>query len=286
MSEETTGSTTPEGGDWRSSLPEGFGEASFIKGADSAEAALTAINNAAAHMGNSIRIPGEDASDDARNEFYGKILEKAPNLMPKPSEDSMDAFYASIGRPQDATGYAYEAPEGRDVPTDFEAFSQVAHKHGLSQEQFKGVLGDLLEGQWSQMDGMTETHNGEMQDLRGKWGMAYDDNMSAVKNFLRLTDAPEGVVELMTEGAMSAKEIEWIHSVANSTKSSTELSQQTTTTVPNMMTPDEATMKISEMLNNVEHPYWNNSDPGHQRAVARMLELQKMAHPEKEQRWG
>lgn len=281
MSEEaaTDTATDTATGDWRSTLPEGFGEASFIKGADSPEAALTAINNAASHMGNSIRIPGEDASEDARNDFYGKILEKAPNLMPKPSEDNMDAFYASIGRPGKPDEYNFEAPEGREIPDDFAAFAEAAHKNGLTQDQFRGVLGEILGSAWEGSDAVEAAQAEEMKGLKTEWGQAFDQNIDQVKNFLRLTEAPEGIMDLVENGAMSPTEIQWIHSIATKTASSTELAKQTTTTVPNMLTPGEAQEKISEMLNNSEHPYWNNSDIGHKRAINRMVELQRMANP-------
>ena len=275
------GSPPPSDGDWKTGLPEGLSDAPFFKKATSLDDAVSALGAAAAHMGNSIRIPGEDASDEARSEFYSKILEKAPDLMPKPSEDNMDAFYRAAGRPNEASDYQYEAPEGREVPSDFAAFSEVAHKYGLSQDQFSGILGEVLGAQWNDLDSMQETHLTEMKDLKSEWGMAYDDNMSAVKNFLRLTDAPDGIVDLLTSDAMSADEIRYFYNVAQATKSSTELSKQGPTTTPELMTPGEAQMKISEMLNNSEHPYWNSADPGHRRAIDRMLELQKMANPQK-----
>jgi hypothetical protein len=45
------------------------------------------------------------------------------------------------------------------------------------------------------------------------------------------------------------------------------------------LTPGEAKMRISEIMNNREHPYWVTSDPGHKAAIERMLELHKLANP-------
>lgn len=273
----TTETTTSE--TWQSGLPEGFADAPFFKAAESPEAALTAIQNAASHMGQSIRIPGEDAGEDDVKAFYGKVLEKAPNLMPKPTEENMEQVWAAMGRPDKADGYQYTPPEGKEVPPDFEAFAQTAHKHGLSQEQFRGILGEVLGGQWDQLEVMEAQQKDAMEALANEWGLAYDKNITAVKNFLRLTDAPEGIVELIAGGAMSPAEIKWLQSIATSTKSATELvthDQERQVA----MTPVEAQNQIQEMLNNAEHPYWKATDPRHNEAVRKMLELQKFAHPD------
>lgn len=263
---------------WVDSLPETLREAPFLSKAESPEKALQELQNAAGHLGNSLRLPSEDASEEDRKAFYDRLSEKVPGLMPKPTEENMEEFYKALGRPENPDDYNYEPPEGKEVPGDFESFAKVAHKHGLTQEQFRGVLNDVLSGQWEQAEIAESEQNQEMSQLSQEWGQAFDQNLSAVKNFLRLTDAPEGVVDLISEGAMSPAEIKWLHSIASSTKSPTELVTQQTQQ-ETALTPSEARTRIQEMMNNPEHPYWNATDPRHQDAIQKMLKLQKAANP-------
>ena len=208
---------------WRDSLPEGFADAPFFKAAETPEAALAGIQNAASYMGNSIRIPGEDASDEARNEFYTKVAEKAKDkLMFRPDDDSMDAFYDSLGRPKDPKEYKIELPDGREIPADFERFSKIAHENGLSNKQFKGILSKVLEEQWTNQDINDIAQKEEFGKLAKEWGVAFDNNIGQVKNFLLLTDAPEGIVELISEGAMSTTEIKWLHDLATKMRTGVE----------------------------------------------------------------
>ena len=191
----------------------------------------------------------------------------------------MDEFYNSMGRPEEASGYNYTPPEDREVPSDFAEFAGVAHKHGLTQEQFRGVLGDLLEGQWAASDQYNLDMEEDRKELMKEWGAAHDQNMTKVKNFLHLMDAPEAIVDMFANETMDSEEIKWLYQIATSTKSEPELAKQQTTQT-DLVSPSEAMEKISEMMNNPEHPYWNSSDPGHQAAIQKMLKLQAMAHPE------
>lgn len=262
--------------DWRSSLPEELRDAPFFKEAAGPNDALKQIQNAASYMGNSLRIPGENAGEDDWKAFNQKLVEKVPGLMPKPGQENMEEVYAALGRPDKPEGYVYEPPEDVDLPTDYEAFAKVAHKHGLSQAQFKGLLDDVVGQSREQVEIAQAEHNQEMKDLNNEWGMAYDKNVSAVKNFLKLTDAPEGIQNLIEEGAMSAAELKWIHSIATATKSPTELAtHQSNSTV---MTPQEARNQIQEILNNSDHPYWKPNDPRNRDAIDKMVQLQRMAN--------
>lgn len=47
----------------------------------------------------------------------------------------------------------------------------------------------------------------------------------------------------------------------------------------NTLTPDEANARISEMLNNRQHPYWIAGHPDHAAAKKEMIRLAKMADP-------
>lgn len=268
----------PKTDSWLDSLPEPFRDAPFISKAKTPEEAVNEIKNAASYMGQSIRIPGEDASEEDRKAFYEKIMEKAPGVMPRPTEDNMDEFYKALGRPDNPDDYNVEFDEDDVVPPDFESFSKLAHKYGLSQDQFRGILKDVVADQKVQLETQSAEQKQELKKLSEEWGVAFDQNIGKVKNFLRLTDAPEGIVDLISNGAMSPEEIKWIHSIATQTKSPTELAEQDKNYTA-ALTPSEARNRIQEMLNNQDHPYWNATDPRHKEAIDKMIEYQRAANP-------
>lgn len=266
---------------WVDSLPEGMREAPFIKGAESLEDAVGQIQNAAQYMGNSIRVPGEDAGDEDRQAFLSKVMEKAPQLMLKPDLNEpaqAEEFYKMLGRPEKAEDYQYQPPEGGDQPENLKAFAEIAFKNGLNQQQFQTMVSEILGQEQQLAEASSEEHKEEIRQLYNQWGMKYDENVRIISNFLKLTDAPEVLQEMLKDGTLSADEMRWFHNIASQTKSAVELAQQPGPTT-DVLTPANAQAAIQEMLNNTAHPYWNAADPGHKKAVERMVQLQRMANP-------
>lgn len=280
MSDESTEQTQSTGAsDWRAELPSAFQDAPFIKAAESPEDAVAQLSNAASHMGNSVRLPSENASEQERQAFIEKMLEKSPELMLKPSDENLDQFYASLGRPEKADEYKFEPGEGKEIPSDLAKFREAAHKAGLSQQQFESVLGEVLGDVYQQQEVVEAEQAAEMKELQKEWGNAFDERMETVSNFLKLSDAPDGIRDLYENGAMSPAEIRWIHDVATKTASKQELASQGTEGTERTMTPAEAQAQIQEIMANNAHPYWNAQDPRHTSARQKMMELQIAAHP-------
>jgi len=278
MSEENT---PPVEESWIDSIPEPMREAPFIKGADSLESAISGIQNAAQYMGNSIRIPGEDAGDEDRQAFISKVMEKAPQLMLKPDFNDpkqADDFYKMLGRPETAEDYKYDPGEGGEIPPNIRKFAEIAFSQGLTQEQFQNMV-DQITGSESQIIEQTsEEQRQALQNLHAEWGMKFDENVRIINNFMKMTQAPESLIEMLEEGEMDTTEMKWLHSIATQTKSAVELAQQPNIT-SSVVTPQEAQAKISEILNNPQHPYWNAADPGHKAAIQKMVEYHRMANP-------
>lgn len=267
---------------WLNSLPEPFREAPFIAKAENADAALAAIKNAAQYMGNSIRIPGPDAGKEDWEKFNNTLMAKVPNLMRKPDRedpDAMNQVFQSLGRPDEANGYDLGLGEDDEIPADLEAIQAIAHKYGLTQSQFKGVFSEIL-GNARENNEIMNAEIQEQQDiLMDKWGRAFDKNYAIVRNFARTMRAPESILEAIDDNRMSAAEMEWLHSVAKSTASTSQLETQHNNFEDGTLSPAEAQTAIQEMLNNQDHPYWKPSDPRNKEAIKRMIELQKMANP-------
>ena len=82
---------------WQEGLPAELVAAPFFRSAETMEQAIADMTHAAETASNSLRVPGPDADDTARQEFYARVAEKAPGLMPKPDLDDATAMAALIG---------------------------------------------------------------------------------------------------------------------------------------------------------------------------------------------
>lgn len=242
-----------------------------------------------AYLGNAIRIPSEHASEEDKKKFYEKVMKHAPNLIPRPDssdQTAMEAFYASLGRPESPE--KYEDPEIADAPEGFamaperaKFFKDIAHRNGLTNTQYKKMLGDVLEADKqayiAQMTSVKESHDA----LQREWGVAYQERVDATVTMLEQTGAPEDVMNAVKAGMVGGNTIKWLHGLYSRIGAPEGINNanQPGNTGNGRLTPSEAQSQINEILNNRQHPYWINSHPQHADAVKRVLELGKMADP-------
>jgi polyhydroxyalkanoate synthesis regulator phasin len=263
---------------WVDSLPAVLRDAPFIGKATTPEAALQEIQNASAHMGNSLRLPGDDAGAEDMSAFYARMQAKVPGLMLSPDIDnaeSVTSVLRSLGLPEAADGYKYTAPEGVNPPTDLAGMTALAHSVGLTQSQFQGLLSGLATQGKAEGDVYRSDMEADMGALKTEWGSAFEQNSTIVKNFLEKSQAPELIQNMVKEGELSSGEWKWLHGLAASTANVAELSKQPDEfRQEGQLTPVEAESQIQEMLNNAEHPYWNAGAMGHKAAIDKMIKLQ------------
>jgi hypothetical protein len=146
----------PSEGNWYDSLPEEMRGDQNITKFDSVEAMGKSWLNAQ-------RLIGAD---------------KIP--MPQTDED-WGNVYNRLGRPEDATGYKIDAPEGVEVNADMQgAFLSKAHELGLNQKQVEGLAAWQFEqgsesaqaSEQASEQAFTEAMNG----LKAEWGNAFEQN--------------------------------------------------------------------------------------------------------------
>lgn len=240
-----------------------------------------------AMQGASIRIPGEDASDEIRAEFANKLIDKVPNLMFKPDFDDPKKngdFYKSIGVPAEAKEYEVPTVEGIDTSQIDDAqvtlMREISLNNNLTKAQFKGIMESTLKSQHDKSVESASKLNEGMQSLRQEWGLAFEDNIRLAVQAAKDTNAPPAFVEAMVNNQVNSDSIKWLHAVGKQLGSNpNNFGNQGDGGNDGVMTPVEAKAKIAEMMDNREHAYWDNHHPGHTDAINRMLELQKFANP-------
>lgn len=260
--------------DWMANLPEQLQASKVLEQYDSPEAALNGLIETKAHLGNSIRIPSDDASPDDMKAFTEKLVERVPHVMLKPNledPDVAEGFYRTLGVPDEADKYVN--PEGLEIdPKQEAAVRKSALEMKLTNAQYQKVLANVAAEQAAAREAADGSVSEAEGALKGKWGNAYDQRVALAKK----------VYEQHMRGEkgrpfddLHPSQYEGLYNVGKALagEGTNEFASQPAGERGGI-TPEEAEMRISEIFNNKEHPYWNPGDAGHKAALKKMLELQ------------
>ena len=139
--------------------------------------------NAASLVGNSIRVPGEDAGETDKQEFYQKLMNHAPDLMLKPDfsePEQNDEFWKTLGKPDEID--KYEMPEGNALPEEVTAeMRQIAFEADMTKAQFKKWADGMSTRHTEATGKATEAMEAQMAELKTEWGMTTDERLNAAK---------------------------------------------------------------------------------------------------------
>lgn len=266
-------------GNFRNSLSEDLqGEASLADFKDVNGLAKSYVN-AQRMLGNSLRVPGEDASPEAREEFYQKV-EAAGGLMRAPNfedAESMNALYNNLGRPETKEGYAAEI-EGMEFDNEaLGQFNQLAHDAGLTNKQYETMLNVYSQEKLQEAQYQEQVQEQFTQQAKEMWGPDFNNRIEAAKAvkdmysekypeaMQALLQGPNGsnpaLLSMLAElsGTFQEKGV-----VGTSSKHQFGVSSE------------EAQDKISEIMSNKSHAYWS----GDNAAVERVNKLYKIAYGE------
>lgn len=278
--------TAPEWVSQPITLPANIQEWDEVQNAQDPEAFWKQITDQRSHLGQSIRIPSQDAGAEDWKTFNTKLLAKVPSLMPKPdldNADQMNAVYTALGRPESPDKYVLPEVDNKGLTPDMapvEAFRKIAHEAGISNRQFQTVVKAMSERNITDMVERQQRADQNVADLKTEWGAAFDTNYKAVTKFLADTKAPQHI-RVLAEKAMLDKDMAvWFLGQLQAVQG--EGARITDDkSFQGGMTPADARARISEINNNPKHAYHIGSDPGHRDALMYMVKLQKLARGEK-----
>lgn len=247
--------------DWMKDLSEDLQANETLNQYNTAEDALTGFIQTKSALGNSIRIPSEDAGDDDRNAFIDKLMNKVPSLMKRPDNDDPD-FWKTFGTPEDGAGY--DVPEGVTLPEGSEAtLREIMHIAKLSKRQATDLLkemgtrGDLVTAEATEAAEVAEVA------LRSEWGSAYDSRMKMVdkvkEQFFKEGMTPAALYKLGK--AMMSGETEFAIQPEG----------------PSGTTPGDAQAQIAEI--DANPAYWDEAHPQHKSLIKKRMDLMKFAFP-------
>lgn len=231
-------------------------------------------------VGNSVRIPGADATPEAKKEFLDKIKDLDGVLL---KDDP--ALLDKLGRPADPAEYAFELPEGvldidPSINSEVEEFKKVAHELGLTKEQAAKLVNyrlGALDGILEQQAQVRETAEKELKQL---WGTEFDSKLQDAKSVLTKFKDKYGdkVLDLVNGPAgNNVAFLQMAAELAGMYKEKQHVGPQSTNIG---MSPEQALSKISELRSNREFmaTYLDQFAAGHKDAKEEMTKLYRLAN--------
>jgi len=202
---------------WRDALPDDIRESDTLKDVADVGSLAQQFIDQSKYLGTSIRLPGEDANDEARAEFRQKLMDKNTGLMEVPNledADSMASIYDTLGRPKEAGDY--DRPEVEGIKLDdnkFTPITEAAHKAGISKRQFASIMNEALRIDAEAFQAESGKRNEDTKALKTEWGPAYEEKLATASKLAELTEAPEGLVNAIKEGTVDASTLRWLDKI-------------------------------------------------------------------------
>lgn len=239
--------------------------------------------NAQKMIGNSVRIPGPDASDEVKKDFYAKVT-GIPGVikLPNPSDKAgVDEFFTKLGRPASPDAYKLSVPEGMPVnDAALKSFKEVAYNLGLNNAQTQALMGFEAGRMGQAIDQMKQQQIAAKQVLNEVWGNEYENRISSARTLTEHYGQkyPDAVKSLVNGPAgnnpvflMMAAELGKFYSESGAIKGQP---------VRFGLTAEEARSRIEEIKSNKAHPYFTEKNPKlRAKIIEEMSELYEKANP-------
>jgi hypothetical protein len=205
-------------------------------------------------LGNSIRIPSREAGDEDRKAFRERILTigKEYGVAPIPGEgEDPSAFHAVIGRPDKPEGYelpTYEDPEFEVDLTEADELRPIAHKLGVTNVQFKGLVKAATDANIARQTEQIRRQQADQATLKKEWGAAYTMRMNQLKTFLTVNGAPPNLKAAVDSGAVDSHSAKWLFGIMESIGGeAAEVGSQGKAGSGTSLTPGEAMARVEEI---------------------------------------
>lgn len=232
-------------------------------------------------VGNSVRIPAEDASDEAKQDFLDKIKD-VDGVLIKNDEKLFD----KLGRPEAPEKYNLEelvTQELAGIPEigqEVENFKALAHEIGLTEDQARKLVDNQVQQRTKQIELQQAVRTDSEQELRKAWGQEYDNRIAAAKQAATIYSEKHGdaMSELIHGPAGNNPAL--IHILADLAEGFKEKGHEGMQATNFGMTPEMALDKIAEKRADpgFMKAYTDDIHPGHKKAVADLAKLYQIAN--------
>ncbi len=219
---------------------------------------------------NVVRLPGDSATDDERNEFYNKL-----------------------GRPAEKDGYKLEL--GDTVKEDTVTwFRDAAHKAGLNQQQAQAFADGLSQLVSDRLDADQKSFDDQAQaafeTLKGEWGDKNNANMAVAKQGNALVaealgdhikdDQDRNVLDVIENAIGTERYIRLMHAIGGKLGEDVITGGETGKSGFEAMTAAEARQRLTDIQGDKDRALavTDPQHPKHKDAIAEWKRLNEIAH--------
>ena len=206
--------------------------------------------------GRTVTLLGDDATPEARNEFYNKL-----------------------GRPEGSDGYTFKLDAGADTGR-LDAMRGRAHDLGITDAQFSGLANADMEylagAQQSQADeAVISKADAELQ-LKKEWGAAYELKVAGIDVAANKLGFNDDQLVALHKAMGPVEAMKFVDSL--NTKMGDHDFENGEAVAPNHKTPEQAKTELSELSMNKEFmdAWLEKSHPGHAAAVEKKAALARL----------
>jgi len=233
------------------------GDASFEK-FNTPESFTKSYRDMEVYARGAMRIPSDDASDESREEFLGKLSE-VEGVMRTPEG------YAPP--PEEAGGYEFEAVEGFNGDESVGALKDKALSLGMTQAQANGIHSWLAGNVVANQNEANTSRETSFNELKGLWGQSFDQKMQGVDNTINMLSKDMPGLANMDKTAEFATLMEFVGRMLGE-------SGPTRQDPRSVMTPMDASKSLNDLYQKYEGV--QEGDLGYPAFAARRVELQKL----------
>jgi hypothetical protein len=265
MIDETKQTARDEQPDWRADLEDDLAGLVQQKGWRSAKDVLGSYRHLEKMLGaERLALPAADAGPEA----WGPVWEK-------------------LGRPQDAAGYAFAAPDGMAYDgAGSQWFRDVAFELGLTKVQAERLHDAFLArfggaAAEASPEAPLEALGEDELDLKSLWGRQHDRNLAAARRAYGTFLGDEAGFNQIADGIGSAALLDLLAKVGRATAEDS-ITARADAKAGGPRSAGEALGEIARLQTAVKgdprHPYVNKTHPEHAATVKRMEDLFALAY--------
>lgn len=234
--------------------------------------------NAQKMIGNSIRIPAEDAPTEAKSDFINKLKE-IPGVVylgEDTNSESLKDVYYKLGTPSEPSKYQVDSlPEGVQFGEGLDDLKNYAHNLKLTNEQFKGLVDFRVKElqQESQIHG--EFIEKSIESAKAKWGNQFTNNVKAAEAALNQykSEFPEAVEQIYRNPLLRNNPV-LVSVLADIGKAGIERGHiKGDTSIQFGKAPQELKAEISELRAYKSDALYRKNHPEHQQVTKKLNEL-------------
>ena len=228
-------------------------------------------------VGNSVRIPAEDASDEAKAEFMEKIA-GVEGILRKDDPDLM----VKLGKPESIEGYDFSETVTADVldadpgiSLELENFKAVAHDIGLTNEQATKLVDMQMQNLTARNEAVDTGREEAEAALKKMWGEDFNNRLAGAKNMVKIYAEKYGDVVSDLVNSPAGNNPALLNMLSELGEMYKERKHEGMSTAQFGLTPELAQAKIMEKRADPGFlkAYYDESHPGHAKANAEMNKL-------------